>query len=219
MRALALLPLALLLATPARATNAAVKVEDFAFKPATVTIKAGESVTWTLAANEPNHTVTADDNSFNGSLTSATPTYSHTFPSQGSFPYHCSIHTSMTGTVNVQSTTGSPSAKPTTPSPKPSSASPRPTVTRTTAAPAPTRSSAAPSLSPTPSAAATASTTPSAVPSSPSASPSPTGVTLEDLPQADEPGEPRTGLAIVLALLITAAAFGGAAFLWRRRRT
>ncbi len=79
-----------------------VEMSNFAFSPATLTIKVGDTVTWTNK-DSVQHTVTSDSGSELGS--SPIPTgqsYSHTFSSAGTFAYHCSIHTTMHGTIIVQ---------------------------------------------------------------------------------------------------------------------
>ncbi len=79
----------------------AVNISGFAFVPATITIKVGEKVTWTNK-DSASHTVTSDDGGFASSGTlSQNKTYSVTFGTAGTFPYHCSIHPTMTGTVTV----------------------------------------------------------------------------------------------------------------------
>jgi plastocyanin len=76
-------------------------IQNMSFTPNTITISAGETVTWTNKDNV-NHTVTSNTPLFDsGSLGNGT-TFSFTFPSAGTFNYHCSIHAGMTGTVIVQ---------------------------------------------------------------------------------------------------------------------
>ena len=84
----------------ATGSTASVTIKDFEFTPATVTIKVGDTVTWTN--NGPStHTVTADDGSFaSGNL--GGDTFSHTFQNAGTFTYHCAISRFMTGAVIVQ---------------------------------------------------------------------------------------------------------------------
>jgi len=79
---------------------------SFAFSPASLTIKAGTTVTWknTTAVS---HTVTSDDGkSFDsGASNPITPqsgTFSFTFATAGTFAYHCSIHPFMKATIIVQ---------------------------------------------------------------------------------------------------------------------
>lgn len=81
--------------------GAQVIMKGMAFDPSTVTIKAGESVTWT---NEDSfdHTVIADKGEFESGDLGNGATFSFTFDKAGTYAYHCGIHPSMTGTVVVQ---------------------------------------------------------------------------------------------------------------------
>jgi plastocyanin len=78
----------------------AVGVQNSAFSPPTVAVKVGEQVTWTFR-DSFSHTVTADDGSFDSGRKSGDATFDHTFAKAGAFTYKCTIHSSMTGTVNV----------------------------------------------------------------------------------------------------------------------
>ncbi len=68
------------------------------FVPTTMTVKRGTQVTWTNA-DTTDHTVTAA--SFDSGLIHPGATYAHTFDTVGSFDYHCSVHPTMQGTINV----------------------------------------------------------------------------------------------------------------------
>ena len=46
------------------------------------------------------HTVTFDDGVDSGRMSGGS-TYTRGFPAAGTFPYHCSIHPTMSGTVTV----------------------------------------------------------------------------------------------------------------------
>jgi plastocyanin len=81
--------------------GAQVVLKNFAFNPATVTIKVGESVTWTNQ-DSANHTVAADKGEFQSSQLANGATFSFKFDKAGTYAYHCSIHPSMKGTVVVQ---------------------------------------------------------------------------------------------------------------------
>ncbi len=92
-------------APPAGATSAPVagdqvSIDNFAFAPATLTIRAGGTVTWTNRDEEP-HTVAAGDGSFHSPGMGTGSTYSRTFATPGTFDYVCSIHPMMHGTVVV----------------------------------------------------------------------------------------------------------------------
>lgn len=73
------------------------------FTPKTVTIRKGQSVTWT--AKEGAHTVKADNGSFQSGTLSAGKSFSHTFDTPGTYGYHCTFHGSaghdMAGKVIV----------------------------------------------------------------------------------------------------------------------
>ncbi len=88
--------------TPA-ATGENVQIQNFAFSPATLTVKAGTTVTWTNN-DGTQHTVTPDAGApagFGSGGLSPGTSYSFTFTGPGTYPYHCSIHQSMKGTVVV----------------------------------------------------------------------------------------------------------------------
>ena len=78
----------------------AVSIDNFAFVPATLTVAAGSTVTWTNQDEEP-HTVVANDGSFRSPGMGSQATYSHTFATAGKFDYVCSIHPFMHATVVV----------------------------------------------------------------------------------------------------------------------
>ena len=78
----------------------AISISNFAFVPATLTVPAGATVTWTNQDQQP-HTVVAGDGSFRSPGLGTGATYSYTFPMAGSFDYICSIHPFMHGTVVV----------------------------------------------------------------------------------------------------------------------
>jgi plastocyanin len=77
-----------------------VSIVDFAFDPGPLTVKTGDTVTWTnLGTAEEGHDVVGDG------LESPTlhtgESYSHTFNTAGTFSYICSIHPDMKGSVEV----------------------------------------------------------------------------------------------------------------------
>jgi plastocyanin len=78
----------------------AVNINNFAFAPATLTIAAGSTVTWTNRDEEP-HTVVAGDGSFHSPGMGSQATYSYMFATAGTFDYVCSIHPFMHATVVV----------------------------------------------------------------------------------------------------------------------
>jgi plastocyanin len=102
--ALAALVATVALAAPAASTamddsGPQVSVQYAAFQPQQVTVLAGQSVMWQNVSARA-HTVTADDGSYAGALFNGAM-YSHTFDSPGTFLYHCTIHPTMRGEVDV----------------------------------------------------------------------------------------------------------------------
>jgi plastocyanin len=104
-------------ATPARAAD--VSISNFAFNPGSVTIAQGDTVTWTWAGPDTNHSVTAEPNqpdSFDSdpsgppnSLTHPPgSTFAHTFNTPGTFSYICKVHSFMHGKVVVTGPGGAP---------------------------------------------------------------------------------------------------------------
>ena len=87
--------------TVTTAGGTGVVMKNLAFDPATVTIKAGESVIWTNL-DSVNHTVVADNGEFKSGDLGQGATFTFKFDKAGSYPYHCGIHPSMKGTVVVQ---------------------------------------------------------------------------------------------------------------------
>jgi YVTN family beta-propeller protein len=85
----------------ASAGNVKVTIASFAFHAQAVTIKAGDSVTW---SNEdgPAHTVTFKDGSAGAKSLAPGATFSRTFEKPGTYEYFCSYHPYMTGSVVVQ---------------------------------------------------------------------------------------------------------------------
>ena len=80
--------------------SSAVEIKDTAFNPTTITVKAGDKVTWTNNDSFA-HTVTLDDNSVDSGNLAGGATFDNTFATAGTFAYHCKIHSSMHGTVTV----------------------------------------------------------------------------------------------------------------------
>jgi plastocyanin len=78
----------------------AVNIDNFAFAPATLTVHAGSTVTWTNRDEEP-HTVVANDGSFHSPGMGSQATFSYTFPKAGRFDYVCSVHPFMHAAVVV----------------------------------------------------------------------------------------------------------------------
>jgi len=90
--------------SPAKAPQAAsaeVKVDNFSFGPATLTVPVGTTVTWTNRDDIP-HTIVSTDKVFKSKVLDTDEKFSFTFAKAGTYPYFCSIHPKMTGSVVVQ---------------------------------------------------------------------------------------------------------------------
>lgn len=77
-----------------------VEIVDFAYDPDPVTIEEGGKVIWQNEDSAP-HTATAEDGSFDTGTLDEGKLKSETFKEPGTYPYICSIHPDMTGTVEV----------------------------------------------------------------------------------------------------------------------
>ena len=77
-----------------------VAIKDFAFNPPDLSIKVGTTVTWTNN-DGVGHTVTSTDGVFESGVLAKGQTFSYTFNTAGTFPYHCTPHQNMTATITV----------------------------------------------------------------------------------------------------------------------
>jgi len=77
-----------------------VNVIDNAFEPKTITIAVGDTVTWDFKGSAQ-HNVIGDNNAFKSKTMGKGSTFTHTFNSAGTYDYVCTLHTGMTGTVEV----------------------------------------------------------------------------------------------------------------------
>lgn len=114
---------------------AEVEIEDFTFVPATLTVRAGTTVTWSNK-DAASHTATGNGSAFETGVLAKGDETPITFTTPGTFPYFCAIHPSMRGTILVTDANGivppvvtpTPPTAPENPTPSPSpSPSPAPT--------------------------------------------------------------------------------------------
>jgi plastocyanin len=110
-------------AVPVLAADQTVTMTGSTFDPATVTIQAGDTVTWTNA-DQLDHDATANDGSWATATFGLGGSGAVTFQMAGTYPYYCTIHPGMTGTVIVQAAatpaptnapTNAPTSAPTAP--------------------------------------------------------------------------------------------------------
>jgi amicyanin len=107
---LGLLAGAAMTAAPARAEDTAAKIENLAFVPQRLTVKAGATVTWTNADAIP-HVVASTAKAFKSKVLDTNDKFSFTFTTAGTYEYFCSLHPHMTGTVVVEAAEGSNSSR------------------------------------------------------------------------------------------------------------
>ena len=81
--------------------EARVGIDNFAFTPTEVRVRAGTRVVWVNHDDVP-HTVTAVDKSFGSKAMDTDEQFSRVFDRAGTYPYFCAVHTHMTGTVVVE---------------------------------------------------------------------------------------------------------------------
>ena len=82
------------------ATPALVRIENFAFTPEHLTVRAGTSVTWQNVDDIP-HLVVVSDLSFRSKALDTDDRASFAFDKPGEFSYFCGLHPHMTGTITV----------------------------------------------------------------------------------------------------------------------
>jgi plastocyanin len=93
------------LATPTTAPDESgrIIIDNFSFKPATLTIPVGATVTWVNQDDVP-HTATANakPRAFDSGSLDTDQQFSFVFKTPGSYPYFCAVHPHMTGLVIVK---------------------------------------------------------------------------------------------------------------------
>jgi plastocyanin len=88
-------------AAEAPTSSPEVKIDNFSFGPAAMTVAAGTTVTWTNRDDIP-HTVVSEDKVFKSKVLDTDEKFSFTFTKPGTYSYFCSVHPKMTGKVVVQ---------------------------------------------------------------------------------------------------------------------
>jgi plastocyanin len=86
---------------PSSGGAAQVIIEGFAFQPADLNVSKGMMVGW-INNDSVTHIVVSDGNLFESPSMPPGGKFEFVFESTGEFPYHCSIHPSMTGKIIVE---------------------------------------------------------------------------------------------------------------------
>jgi plastocyanin len=84
----------------ARAQEIEVTIDNFTFTPNELTVKVGDTVTWTNHDDIPHLVVSAGK--FKSKAMDTDDKYSFTFTSAGDYKYFCALHPHMTGMIKVE---------------------------------------------------------------------------------------------------------------------
>jgi plastocyanin len=86
----------------AESAGTRVEIKAHRFGVPELTVPVGTTVTWINHDDDP-HTVTSTDNVFRSPGLDTDETWAYTFTRPGTYPYYCTLHPLMTGTVIVRS--------------------------------------------------------------------------------------------------------------------
>jgi plastocyanin len=75
-------------------------IKDNAFLPMLLGVKVGDTITW-INQDSYDHTVKESNGVFDSGPLAKGAEFSYTFTKEGKYDYSCTIHTFMTGTINV----------------------------------------------------------------------------------------------------------------------
>jgi plastocyanin len=84
----------------AHCEEVSVKIDNFTFEPAQLTVKVGTTVTWTNRDDIPHTVVSARQ--FRSTALDTDDKYSFTFTRAGDYKYFCSLHPHMVGMIKVE---------------------------------------------------------------------------------------------------------------------
>ena len=82
-------------------SSVTVDVKDFAFRPGSVSVAAGTTVTWLNDDEEP-HTVTSAEGVFKSEALESAGRFSYTFATPGTYHYFCALQPNMHADVVVR---------------------------------------------------------------------------------------------------------------------
>jgi amicyanin len=78
-----------------------IKIDNYSFTPADITVAAGTTVTWVNRDDVP-HTVRNNDGTLKSKALDTDDKFSMMFDKAGTYEYYCSVHPKMTGKVVVK---------------------------------------------------------------------------------------------------------------------
>jgi amicyanin len=91
-----------LLAAPARADNVQVTIDNFTFQPQEITVKVGDTITWTNRDDIPHNVRATGGATWKCPVMDTGGTCDIPFKTPGEFTYFCALHPKMTGKVIVK---------------------------------------------------------------------------------------------------------------------
>lgn len=87
--------------SPVASDEVTVNIVDFAFDAETITVAPGTTVTWVNQGPTIHNTV-SDDDLWSSEIMEAGDAFSYTFDETGTYPYKCTLHPIMLGTIVVE---------------------------------------------------------------------------------------------------------------------
>ena len=84
----------------AHAQDEKVRIDNFTFTPPELTVKVGDTVTWTNRDDIPHTVVSAGK--FRSKALDTDNSFSFTFTEAGDYKYFCGLHPHMTGMIKVE---------------------------------------------------------------------------------------------------------------------
>ena len=81
-----------------------IKIDNFSFTPATLTVPVGATVTWVNNDDIPHNIVSSDQKFPKSKPLDTGDKYSFTFTTVGTYQYFCGLHPKMVGKVLVEET-------------------------------------------------------------------------------------------------------------------
>jgi len=97
---LLIVPTLVVAASGVAASSMSVSITNTGFRPSSVTVAAGDNVTWTNN-DAQRHQIVANTGSFSSPVLAAKQSWSHTFRSGGTFAYHDGLHPALKASVTV----------------------------------------------------------------------------------------------------------------------
>jgi plastocyanin len=85
----------------AQPAGSEIKIDNFSFTPATLTVPVGTKVTWTNHDDIP-HNIVSSEQKFKSKAMDTDDSFSNTFNEAGTYEYFCGLHPKMVGRVIVE---------------------------------------------------------------------------------------------------------------------